>query len=163
MKRMGMVLLSVICLFTAVSCGNPQKTEVVREWTSYEEVASVCGFDPIQVSFEDYKISARRTVYDIVAETEFVSDNDKKAVLRMVSTEYTVTDLSGFADTGLEDVYTYDDGREFEIETRDGVYAVEWQDRYKGKDYRFSLVLFHGELVEIRRMLKAVLSSCEVG
>ena len=78
----------------------------------------------------------------------------------MADAGYTITDLSGFADTGLEDVYTHTDGREFEIETRDGVYAVEWRDEYGGKEYLFSLTLFGGELVEMRQLLRGVLDAC---
>ncbi len=158
-KKGVVLLLCFLLLFSSVSCKS-QKNGPVTEVSSREEQAEICGFSPLSVSFPDFSISAYRTVYGIVAETEYTAGSEKHAVLRMADAGYTITDLSGFADTGLEDVYTHTDGREFEIETRDGVYAVEWRDEYGGKEYLFSLTLFGGELVEMRQMLRGVLDAC---
>ena len=158
-KKGAVLLLCFLLLFSSVSCKS-QKSGPVTEVSSREEQAEICGFSPLPVSFPDFSIFAYRTVYGIVAETEYTAGSEKHAVLRMADAGYTITDLSGFADTGLEDVYTHTDGREFEIETRDGVYAVEWRDEYGGKEYLFSLTLFGGELVEMRQMLRGVLDAC---
>ena len=159
-KKLFVVFLALGMLFSFLSC-KKQADGPVTEVSSYAEQAEICGFSPLQINFDGYTVSAYRTVYGIVAETEYAAEDEKRAVLRMADAGYNVQNMSGFADMGLRDVYTYEDGREFEIETRDGVLAVEWEDEYGGAEYRFSLAVFGGTLTETRIMLKSILTACK--
>lgn len=158
-KKLLSACLCLVLCFVSVSC-RKQESDPIVTVSSRTEQAEICGFTPPDILLDGYAVSSYRTIYGIVAETEYTAEQDeKRAVLRMTDGGYNVNNLSGFTDMGLEDVYTYDDGREFEIETRDGVFAVEWESEYSGKKYKLSLTVFDGTLLDTRILLKQVLAA----
>ena len=160
-SKLVCILLGVVMLF-AVSCGDNTSAQIVKEYDSAKSAADVCGISEVTFVPEGFKVSAYRTVYDCVSETEY-RKGDAVAVLRIVDAEYTTTNLSGFTDTALADVYTYGDGREFEIESRDGVFACEWQDSYENIRCNISFALIDGEETEFRAAFDQLLNYLDGG
>lgn len=149
------IIISVVLLF-AVSCSKNAPVDIVKEFDTAQQASEMCGLEAVTFVPEKFEASAYRTVYDRVSETEY-RKGDTVAVLRIVSAEYTTTNLSGFTDTSLADVYTYTDGREFDIESRDGVFACEWKDNHAGVECDVSLALMGGEQTEFLSLLEQLL------
>ena len=145
-------ILSVLCLVFLFSCTDNHTEQIVKEYSTAKEAAEICGILPVDFVPKGYNLSAYRTIYDMVYETEYLSD-EKIAVLRMVSDEYSTSNLSGYTDTALHDVYTHSDGRVFEIETRENVFSCEWQENQGENICNLSLVLLNGKSGEFESML----------
>lgn len=163
-SKISRAICIFLCFLTvfAYSCADNKTVDIVREYNTAESASEVCGLMPVTFVPDEFSVSAYRTVYDYVSETEYTA-GEKTAVLRIVSTEYTVSNLSGFTDTGLEDVYTSKDDREFEIESREGVYACEWQSKFGETECNISFVLIGGELSEYRELLDMLLEYLDKG
>lgn len=172
MKRFGFAALSAVlsfCLcavFALSSCERKNDTAIIVEAKNAEELGALCGFSPLTPDFSDVDSltpSAYRALYGFVAETEYVGENGLTAIFRMADGGYTVSNLSGYADMGLEDVYAYSENIEFEILTREHVYACEWRGAVDGIDYQFSLTLIDGTLVDMRKLLRTIPDLCDDG
>ncbi len=170
MKRFGFAALSTIlsfCLcavFILSSCERKSDTEIIVEAKNVEELGELCGFSPLTPDFSDVSSlmpSTYRALYGFVAETEYFGENGLTAIFRMADGGYTVSNLSGYADMGLEDIYVYSETIEFEILTREHVYACEWRGTVDGVDYQFSLTLIDGTLVDMRKLLRTIPDLCD--
>lgn len=157
-RNLTMIFLctaSVLCMGSCLH--SEKKSEIVREYKTAAEASEACGLAQVDFVPEGYSVAAYRTVYNYVSETEYMN-GEKTAVLRIVSTEYNTTNLSGFAETGLAEVYSARDGREFELgRTRENVYTAEWQQSYGGVQCNMSFVLMNGEIGEYKIMLESLL------
>ncbi len=152
--RLSFVILALILL---CSCAKDEETDIVIRYESAEAAAQAVGFSSPDYIPDEFSVKEHNVIYGIVSETVFTRGDDR-AVLRAVNAQYSVSNLSGYLDTALSDVYTSKDGREFEIEYRDGIYAVEWQDKYLNEEYNFSYTRSGCELSEFRADIKELLS-----
>ncbi len=143
----------LLTLLTVFSCAAGKDPGIVKVYDTAEEAGEACCLMPVEYVPEGFHVSAYRTIYGHVSETEYksedaVKDGEKIAVLRIVSTEYKTENLSGFTDMGLVEVFSPSDKTEFEIETRDGVYAAEWTETFGGDECNISFTLINGENIE---------------
>ncbi len=142
-------LLSAFLILVLSSCSD-DNADIVQSYPTAEEAASLCGIDTVDFVPEGYKAVSFNSVYGFVFETEYkaneILETDDEmsgiAVLRIADAQYKVSNLSGFANTVSADVYTYEDEREFEIKTRDGVYMAEWKQSVGGKECNISYTVF---------------------
>lgn len=156
-----------LCTFAVLSlssCQRQEKSEIVTEVESAEALGQICGFSPLTPDFSEVgelTPQAYRSLYGFVAETEYSGENGLSAIFRMADGGYNVSNLSGYTDMGLEDVYIYSDEIEFEILTREHVYACEWRGTVDGTEYQFSLTLTDGSLVDMRKLLRTIPTLCD--
>lgn len=152
------LLFALLCSLCA--CARDDRADIVKSFDTAQSAAAHCSFStaPAYVP-EGFVPTAFRTYYGIVFETEFSAEKtqERTATLRIVSAEYQVDNLSGYTETALSDVYTAKDGREFEIESRDGMYAAEWSEVFDGKDCNFSFVMRGDTLENYEIQLAALL------
>ena len=158
-------LICISALFMS-SCEKDQTEDIVDVYSTPEEVSAVTGVKAITFVPDGFITSAHRSVYDIVSEVEYTptEGTDKKypkiVVFRAVDMVYTVSNLSGFEDTGLKEVY-YPASRSdlsLSIEGRDEFLAVEWQDNFGGRQCRLSLSMTNGTIDEFKKIINGVLS-----
>ncbi len=148
-----LVVLLLLC-----SCTKKEETKIVITYDSAQDAAEAVGFASPEYIPDGFDVSEYNVIYGIVSETVYVS-GEERGVLRVVNGEYSVSNLSGYLDTSLSDVYTSRDGREFEIEFRDSVYAVEWIDNYLGEEYNFSFTLSGCELSQFKKNIEDIIAS----
>ena len=148
-KTLLLTLLSAFLILFLSSCSNDSE-DIVKSYPTAEEAASACGIETVSFVPEGYKAVSYNTVYGFVFETEYkaneIANTDDEmagiAVLRIADADYKVSNLSGFALAGSADVYTYEDEREFEIKTREGVYMTEWTQNIGDKTCNISYTVF---------------------
>ena len=130
------VLLRLFCVLFSflflVSCGVNSKTEIIKEHDSSYLAADACGLDEISFVPEGYAPHKYSTLYGIVYECEYRKD-EKHSVIRVVPSEFTTTNLSGYTDTLLFEVYSVGE-TDYEIESREGVFACEFKASFSGKE-----------------------------
>lgn len=163
--KISAVILSAL-LFASCFCAcEKQSEDIVKHFDTPMEVSDITGVAPIEFVPEGYKIAAHRAVYDIVSEVEYTptegTDKDfpKIAVFRAVDAVFSTTNLSGFADTALSEVY-YPAVRgdlSLSIEERDEFLAVEWTDTFGGKECKMSLSLTCGSVDEFKKIIDGAL------
>ena len=142
-----------------------ESENIVKVYDTPLDVSLVTGIAPVEFVPEGYKAVAFRSVYEIVSETEYrpSGENDKNApkiaVFRMVDAAYSTSNLSGFEDTALTEVYypVFRTDLSLSIEARDEFLAVEWQDSFDGKLCKMSLSLTNGTLSEFKNIIDQTL------
>ena len=111
-KVFSLFLASVLCAasFSLASC-EKQTDNIVKTFETPLQVSQMTGIDPVNYVPDGYKATAFRSVYDIVSETEYIpsegydKNTPKIAVFRIVDAAFSTTNLSGFEDTALSEVY----------------------------------------------------------
>lgn len=154
-KLRFLAAVMAVCFSLIICSCSKQTNEIVVEHPDAASASAHSGVAEVTFVPEGYEVASHRTVYRFVYETEYTCE-EQIAVLRIASTDYSVTNLSGYADTMLFDVYTAKNGREFEIESREGVYAVEWQADFGGKSCNISYVLHGGTEEQFKQQLDSV-------
>ena len=151
--------------FALASC-EKQSDNIVKVHENPEQLSEITGISPIEFVPEGYKVNAYRSVYDIVSETEYLPENEGDTepavivVFRIVDAAYNTSNLSGFEDTALSEVY-YPIGRSdlsLSIEARDEFLAVEWQDSFGGKECKLSLSMTNGSIDEFKKIIDEALA-----
>ncbi|MBE6571603.1 MAG: hypothetical protein E7656_05115 [Ruminococcaceae bacterium] len=163
--KISAVILSALILTSCIFACEKQSEDIVEHFDTPVEVSDITGVEPIEFVPEGYKIAAHRAVYDIVSEVEYtpVEGTDKKypkiAVFRAVDAIFSTTNLSGFADTALTEVYypALRGDLSLSIEARDEFLAVEWSDTFGGKECNFSLSLTNGSVEEFKNIIDGAL------
>ena len=155
-KRILPALL-VLCVLFCTACNKKAQNEIIMEFDTPQAASEHCGMSVVDFVPAGYKPCAYRTVYGFVSETEYEKDGEI-AVLRIADAQYNVSNLSGYADTLLYDVYTSRLGGEFEIESREGVFACEWQTDFGGKPCNVSYVLHGGDYDGYKKQLEELLT-----
>ena len=167
-RKIACTLLScVLCASSILLSSCKKQTEdIVESYETAGQVSEVTGVKEINFVPEGYSVSAHRSVYNIVSEVEYAptEGNDKKnpkiVVFRIVDAVYTTSNLSGFEDTGLSEVY-YPSSRpdlSLSIEARDEFLAVEWSDVYGGRQCNLSLSMTNGTVDEFKKIINGALS-----
>lgn len=149
-KRIFIALMSALLLLTVSSCADKKADDIVISYETPADAAGACGLTAIDFVPEGYNVLSYNSVFGFVYETEYISEkiNDTEdemsglAVLRVVDSQYNVSNLSGFLDTASAEIYTTEDGKEFEIKTRDGVYMCEWNQTLGDSECNISYTVF---------------------
>ncbi len=162
----SLFLVQILCAasFTLTAC-EKENENIVKVYDTPGQVSQVTGIPPVEYLPEGYDVVAYRSVYDIVSETEYIPVGEKNtdspviAVFRIVDAAYNTSNLSGFEDTALSEVY-YPASRtdlSLSIEARDEFLAVEWQDTFGGKECKLSLSLTNGTIGEFKKLIDGAL------
>ncbi len=162
----SLFLVLILCAAGFSLCACEKESEnIVKVYDSPLQVSQVTGISPVEYVPNGYKAVAYRSVYDIVSETEYApvvkqdSDSPVIAVFRIVDAAFNTSNLSGFEDTALSEVY-YPASRtdlSLSIEARDEFLAVEWQDSFGGKKCKLSLSLTNGTVEEFKKLIDGAL------
>lgn len=165
-RTLSAIIAIIVCTIAVflVSC-KKEDDSIVKVFDDPYQVAQTTGLKEIELVPDGYKVSAHRTVYDIVSEAEYIptegydKKNPKIVVFRAVESIYSITNLSGFENTALSEVY-YPPMRSdlsLSIEARDEFLAVEWQDIFGGKECKLSISLTNGSIDEFKSIINQTL------
>ena len=153
-KLLCCILTFSLLFFT--SCTDGGKKEIIKEYETSVLASESCGIDDVTFVPNGYKAEKYSTLYGIVYECEYRNDNSY-SVLRIVPSEYTTSNLSGYTDTLLFEVYKVGE-TEHEIESREGVFACEFTTEFSGKECDISYVLSGGTADEFKAQLKELVT-----
>jgi outer membrane lipoprotein-sorting protein len=161
-------LFCLILLFS-VSCAQ-SSNDIIKSYNTADEAASVCGIAPVYFVPEGYEATSYNSVYDFVFEAEYKSKINKEssenemagiAVLRVVDSEYNVSNLSGFSETEYAGVYEKTNGEKIVITTKNGIYMAQWQETVADKLCNISYTLFGNSVYSSEEALENYTKSLE--
>lgn len=158
MKISVKLLCTLLCftLLFSTSCTANKKTEIIKDYKTSALASEACGIQEVRFVPTGFSPERYSSLYGIVYESEYRKDT-AYSVLRIVPAEYTTTNLSGYTDTLLYEVYAIGD-IEYEIESREGVFACEFSAAFSGTECDISYTLSGATDKEFRQQLRELVA-----
>lgn len=154
--KTALKFLSILfCLVFLCSCTD-KKVEIVKNHENSAIASETCGIAEVNFVPSGFLPERYSSLYGIVYECEYRNEG-AYSVLRIVPAEYTTTNLSGFADTLLYEVYKIGD-TEYEIESREGIFACEFRTDFFGTECDVAYTLSGGTDDLFREQLRELVT-----